>query len=210
MFKKLVLGSVIALFALFCMIPQQSMAQMDNHEPPQFQGNMGQGGEMGQRGKRGQMGHHGKRGQMGHGKHGGGGMFKIFKQLDLTEEQKETLKQNRESAKEQMKSYREQLKVEREKMMDMMFDPNAGKDQMLAQHEKLSALKNQLAKIRVENMAQIKDILTPEQKAKLQEITAEHKQKMKERRDQKRSQFQGRGGHSQRKGGHSQGMGDQF
>lgn len=120
-------------------------------------------------------------GTRGHNKMGGKqGMMGAFKELNLTDTQKEKLKAQRSSAQTQLKGLREQLMNEKQKMMTMMFDPNANKSTMYAQQEKVNSIQNQLTKLRIDNISSFKEILTPEQKQKLQQIGSEKMKKMQE------------------------------
>jgi protein CpxP len=202
MLKRNLIGLFIALLMAFTFTTQSTFAQEDDmHMPP---GDMGQGMNQMQRGQMGQ-GMNGRRGKGRFGKHRGGqgGMMKIFKELNLTEEQKEKMKAQKETAIEQIKPLREQMMTEREKLMDLMFNPNASKEQLMAQQDKVSAIKNNMSKIRIEQMSILKEILTPEQKSKLQTLAQEKKAKMKERMakfKEKREQFQQRRGQGQFQG----------
>lgn len=171
MLKKLSVAIISGLFILF-LWNSQSFAQSfddDNFGPPK--------GEMGQnhRGMGGQ-GDQMKRGHRG----GHDGMRNFMKELNLTEEQKETLKAKREAAKGEIDSIRNQIKPEMEKMMDLMHSPDATKQQIYAQIDKVGNLKIEMHKIRAGNLIELKEILNPEQKAKLQELTAKKKDKMKQ------------------------------
>jgi Spy/CpxP family protein refolding chaperone len=183
--KKLFLNlTLTALFAI-SMIGIPAFAQ-DNTQPcPLNQGpGMGPPAEAGQ-------------GQFRKGMHKGqgemrGGMMGMFKKLNLTEEQKTKLKAQRESAKTQIQSLRPQMKTEREKLMDQMFDPNVSKQQLLTQADKVANLQSKLHKIRIENMADLKTILTPEQKQILQQEAIKRKEKMKSRRGMMKDRLQKR------------------
>ena len=118
------------------------------------------------------QGHHrgmgmdrGQRGHMGRGHRGGKeGMRSFFKELNLTEEQKEILKTKRESAKEQLKSIRDQMRPEMEKMMDLMHNPETTKQEVFAQIEKIGNLKIEMHKIRAGNMLELKKHTRPRAK----------------------------------------------
>lgn len=181
--KKLLSLLIAGLFAISVTTSMAIAQPMDDFEPGMGAGQgMGQG--MGQqRGGHGKMGKHNNKGH---------GMMEMFKKLNLTEEQKEQLKAKKESSKTQMKDLREKMMKEKEILMDKMFDPNSTKSELFAQQDKVMAIKNQMGKVRLENISDLKEILTPEQKATLQEIAAEHKAKMKERRNkmkERREQF---------------------
>lgn len=108
----------------------------------------------------------------------------FFKALNLTEDQKTKIKALKETAKNQIKSLREQLVSERDKLMTTIFAPDSSKAEMLAQQDKLSAVQDQMEKIRIDNIVALKAILTPEQKEKLSQLANKRLQKMQERRQQ--------------------------
>ncbi|MGD9579974.1 MAG: Spy/CpxP family protein refolding chaperone [Vampirovibrionia bacterium] len=184
MLKKISITALSCLFALFIWNSQSFAQQMDNDDfgPPQQEG----------------MGMRGHGGHMGPGGHGGKdhGLKSLLKELNLTEEQKALAKKQREAAKGQIKSIKEQLRPEMEKMMDLMANPNVTKQEMFAQIDKVGKLQTEMHKIRAANFIELKNTLTPEQKAKFQELAAKKKakmkemmSKMKERREQRRPQF---------------------
>ena len=168
MLKQISVAILSTLVVLFLWNSQSSFAQPfedDDLGPPQGQQmgmNRGSGGEM---------------------RHKGGpeGMKNFMKELNLTEEQKATLKAKREAAKTEIDAIRAQMKPEMEKMMDLMHSPNSTKQQVYAQIDKVGSLKTQMHKIRAGNLIELKEILTPEQKTKLQEIVAKKKEQMKQR-----------------------------
>ena len=63
-----------------------------------------------------------------------------------------------------------------------MFSANASEAEILAQSEKVANLRNQLERIRIQQIAALKAILTPEQKEKLQQLASERKKRMQQRR----------------------------
>lgn len=187
MFKKVLSITTLALLLTLTTLTPNASAQMPAGDNP-----MGGPGFSDDSGPGMRMGHKGKMGPMNHQGGGPGDMMKVLKELNLTEAQKNELKASRESAKGKIQGIRGQLQTEREKLMDLMFDPNASKDSMLAQQQKVASLKNQMEVIRIENIATLKEILTPEQKEKLSSVASQKRTMMKERREQfkqKREQF---------------------
>lgn len=184
MLKKLMLSSLIGFLAVFTILTQSSYAQFgpDGSFPPEDE----IGGPPTQQMQEGPKGrfhkrhgkHHGKK--MGH-RGGPGGMMRMLKQLDLSEEQKEQLKTHHENAKEEIKGLREQLKSSRMSLMETLMDPDSSKEQMLAKLDAFSQIKTKTEKVRIENLAYMKSILTKEQKAKLKTLVAEKKSQIEER-----------------------------
>lgn len=120
----------------------------------------------------------GKRGHFG--KHGGGhGM--MLRALDLTDEQKNQIKQIRESSRNAVKPIREQMRANRQKLADLSANGNFDQAQVQAIAAQQGNLTAQLIVEKEKAKSQIFQILTPEQKAK----AAEMKEKMKERRQER-------------------------
>jgi protein CpxP len=125
-----------------------------------FQGPLGPGG------------HGGPRGQFGPG--GPGGFGRIFRELNLTDAQKEQVKTLHEKARTDSEALREQLPPLREQMRAVVeaatFDENAAK----AIIAKETAIQSELQLLRVRTESAVFNVLTAEQKAKLAEIRKNH------------------------------------
>lgn len=120
-----------------------------------------------------------------------GGMHKLVKQLDLTADQKKEFEVLKESRKKMMRSKRETHKGNRAKMMQGMnpdmshfmsadnFDKVAFKKELNTKFEKRDEMrkKRQVAMLekRAEGMQKVFDILTPEQRIKLIELSQENR-----------------------------------
>ncbi|WP_323844832.1 Spy/CpxP family protein refolding chaperone [Microbulbifer magnicolonia] len=124
--------------------------------------------------------------------HGGPHHFKghffeqMAEELDLTEGQKAQLKANREANREARKAQREQMRALHEQLREAI---DSGADQ--ATLDKLGA---ELGKLQVAKMQEMQQhrkefeaLLTPDQKAKLEQLKAEREERWKERR-QKRAE----------------------
>lgn len=99
------------------------------------------------------------------GRHGRGEM-RVFGQLNLTDAQKEQLKQIHESYRESNKSLREQMKAARES------NDATKREQLFAQ------FKDSHEKMRAEML----NVLTAEQKTQLEQFKAQHEQMRQQRR----------------------------
>lgn len=187
MLKNRISSLFIALLMAISLSVPSTYAQEppDEDFPPPGMHDMepGMGPMFDQNGERPHMKHGGNHQKFGKnmGEHG---IMRIFKELNLTEDQKSQIKSKRESLKGQIKPLREQMRTEQEKLMDLMFNANSSKSEILAQHNKVSSLRNNMAKIRLEQIISLKEVLTPEQKSKLQTLAQEKKAKMKERMSQ--------------------------
>jgi Spy/CpxP family protein refolding chaperone len=167
--KKQFFGLLLAGLITISLAPQMASAQPPDNQQPgmgMHQKHSGMGGP--HKMKPGTHKHH-------------GGMIGMLQKLNLTEEQKNQLKAKKEASKTQMEGIRNQLKTERQKLMEQMFDPDVSKAQLLNQQDKVSNLQNQIHRIRIEGIADLKATLTPEQKAILKQEAAQHQQKMQQR-----------------------------
>lgn len=127
----------------------------------------------------------GPHGQDGH--HGGmrGGEQAIYKQLNLTDDQKEQMKelhkQLRSEAKEERKSHHEDAKADRQQMDQLIMAEKFDEDAVRKLAQKMADNKAEgqvkFAKARYEMM----QILTPEQKAKFQELRQQQREKQMEK-----------------------------
>jgi Spy/CpxP family protein refolding chaperone len=110
----------------------------------------------------------------------GGKMGKLLKQLDLSKEQKEKIKEHRESNKGNKKELRSQLKEAKSKMQTA-FQSNASEGELRSLHSELKSLKTRMADARFEKMLFLRSVLTPEQRAKLEELKSQRKGKRGQR-----------------------------
>lgn len=141
---------------------------------------------------RGPMGHGGPVGHdgpMGHGGHRGGMMLHG---LDLTEAQKERVKQIHEDARSQSKPVAEQMKQVREELHEAVKANNTGVIGTLAARQ--GQLTGQMTEIHARAMAAVHAQLTPEQKQKLADREAKMRERMQERMQNMRERAKERGG----------------
>jgi len=116
------------------------------------------------------QGHPRGRGMKHHGPQGGPMMMQC---LDLTEAQKTSLKAIAEKHREASKAKHEAAMAAHEAYQVAMRDPAASTDQLKALHEKVSQAQFELALDRRAMMQESMTILTPEQKAKAEQLRAE-------------------------------------
>jgi periplasmic protein CpxP/Spy len=114
------------------------------------------------------------------GREGRGGFGRMFKNLDLTDDQKAKFKQIRESHSATMKSLHEQIRTE----MQGLHQANQGSsfDEALVS-QKLAQIAPLRAKLMAEEFKMHQEtlsVLTPEQKTKLEQSRAEFKAKRSE------------------------------
>lgn len=112
----------------------------------------------------------GGRGMKHHAPQGGPMMMQC---LDLTEAQKTSLKAIADKHREATKAKHEVAMAAREAYRVAMRDPATSTDQLKALHEKVSQAQFELALDRRAMMQESMTILTPEQKAKAEQLRAE-------------------------------------
>lgn len=108
-----------------------------------------------------------------------GGPEKLFKELGLTQEQKDQLKKSREDEAAKVKPLREQVRAKGEELRKVFESADIDKARAYALADELTSLEGELMHSRVDHVIALKQILTPEQFKKMQE-------KMKERQEEKR------------------------
>jgi len=107
---------------------------------------------------------------------------KIFKELNLTAQQKDKLKQNRKAQQEKMKGLRTQLMEKQAELRDKSIAPDASRASVEPITTELKALQAKMIDCRTDGIFAVKEILTPEQYAKFQEKMKEKTENRKERR----------------------------
>lgn len=133
-------------------------------------------------------------GKSHHGGKGGCGMMdggkKMFRALDLTSEQKTQMKELRESHREQRQAnddVREARKASHQQMQQLLLAENFDEAaiRQLAQQMSEQQLDRRVAMLK--NRHEMLNILTPEQKTKLQQLQSERMAKCEARRDERRA-----------------------
>ena len=135
----------------------------------------------------GHKAHH--HGCMGKGGGMGGGMVKMLEKLNLTAQQKPQVAQILKDSMEKTKPLREQMKKAFQGMRDVM-DKTPGDEAAVRQAAQAVAKAGEdLAVVRGQTKAKINAILTPEQKAKVDEMKANFKAKFMERVKEHKGEF---------------------
>ena len=92
----------------------------------------------------------------------------FMKELNLTPEQKEKLRAQREAKKESNKAAREELKTKMQALHEMIAKPGTTRADVNGLMGEVNALKGQMFAQRIDGVFAMKEILTPEQFAKMQ------------------------------------------
>lgn len=125
-----------------------------------------------------ERGFHGR----GHGRHGDGMMFR---NLDLTDAQKAQMKQIRETSFQNLRPVMEQIRAKRQEIHQANQDGNVNEALVTQKLTEIAPLEAKLQAEQARVHQQMLSVLTPDQKAKLDQQRAEFKAKMAERRARK-------------------------
>lgn len=168
LFSGLTLAAALVGFSAFT-----ASAQDNNSANPQD--SMDKQERRERRGKRGGMGREGKRG----GRHGGDKMMmRGLRELNLTDAQREQVRTISENFKNSTETQRQEMRGLMEKKRDGVITAD--------EQARLKDLKTQLKASGEQMHNSILAILTAEQRAQLDQIKADRKQKMQERRQMRR------------------------
>ena len=143
---------------------------------------IGQTGEGKFEGKRG-FGQNGKRAHFG-GRHKRGGqmMGRMFRQLDLTDAQKEQMKTIGKTSRESLMPIMQQMRESRKTLNELTANGNFDEAQVQAIAAQQGALHVQMIVEKQRTKAALFAVLTSEQKAKLAELKQNFEQRRAERR----------------------------
>ncbi len=93
-----------------------------------------------------------------------------FTILNLTDKQKEKIKDMREANSSKGKQLQGQLRLRRREIMDLLFAPQATKDQIMQKRDQVRALQQQAEDIMLNDFISIRSVLTEEQLQRLPEL----------------------------------------
>jgi len=134
----------------------------------------GRHGKFGKRGKRGMRGKRGKRGHRG--------MGRMFRNLDLTDAQKTQVQTIMKNNRESSKTMRQQMRANKQALRKATENGAFNQSEVQAIANKQGNLHAQMIVQKQKVKAEIFNVLTAEQKAKLAEQKAERAKKMQERK----------------------------
>lgn len=112
-------------------------------------------------------------------KHDGQQREAIFKELNLTDEQKAALDANRREQGEKMAQLREEMREKQMKLREELDDPRISREAIEPLAAEVKALQARLIDLRLNAIFAVREVLTVEQFAKFQEISQKHHKKMK-------------------------------
>lgn len=127
----------------------------------------------------------------GHGGKGGCGMdhSNMFRQLDLTDAQKSELKElrqaNRETMHGKMGERHSEMQAQHQKMQQLVLSEDFDEGQVRALAEEMSEQQVERRVAMLKQRHEMMQVLTPEQKTKLQELQAERSEKCQAKMEQR-------------------------
>jgi periplasmic protein CpxP/Spy len=104
-----------------------------------------------------------------------GGVGNLVKELNLSPDQIQRLQKLRTNAQGKTKERRQALRTARQELTQLL-QGNASSDQIRQKRQQVQTLQREIADTNFENTLAIREILTPEQRVKLQEIVQQRRQ----------------------------------
>lgn len=101
----------------------------------------------------------------------------LFRNLDLTQEQRDGLKRIRQQHQETHKGLREQLQAKERALHEAMLAPATRREEAERLQREVSELRSRLALARVGGFFEMRALLTPEQLGRLAEVAREGKER---------------------------------
>ena len=121
---------------------------------------------------------------------------RMFKDLGLSPEQEKKVEENRKAQREEMSKLRKEIVAKQEALQDALKSPSLTMESVTPAVNEIKALQGQMLDQRIRGIFAVKDILTPEQFAKFQQMTANRQGNRKERiqqwREKKSAGLQGK------------------
>ncbi len=102
-------------------------------------------------------------------------MAEVHKELGVTPEQEQKLKEYREKNHEQMKALQEQLKQKRDAIRQELEKADFNEAQVKTIHNELKSLLSQKEDLRLEGILEVRKILTPDQFKKFSDMMKDKK-----------------------------------
>ena len=110
----------------------------------------------------------------------------MFKDLNLTAEQKAKLKQTQRAQRDKIEDLQADLMEKQTELRDKLNDPNVSRDGVAPIATEMKSLHAKMIDCRIDGIFAVKEILTPEQYAKFLENAKEKKENRKEQRDERK------------------------
>ena len=104
-----------------------------------------------------------------------GGVGNLVKELNLSPDQIQRLQQVRKNSQGKTKERRQALRTAKQELTQLL-QGNASSDQIRQKRQQVQSLQQEVADSNFENTLAIREILTPEQRVKLQQILQQRRQ----------------------------------
>jgi periplasmic protein CpxP/Spy len=104
-----------------------------------------------------------------------GNLNNLAKELSLSREQIQKLQQLRKNAQGKNKQRRQNLQIAKQEL-NQLIQGNASADQVRQKRQQVQSLQREIADTNFEQTLAIREILTPEQRVKLQQIMSQRRQ----------------------------------
>ena len=99
---------------------------------------------------------------------------KIAKELELTNDQVNRIEAIFSSYRPQMIDLDSKLKEKEKELRDTRKNPNSTREEISKLSDEVGGIRENMRKVRVDMFLQIRDVLTPQQRAKLEEIKSKY------------------------------------
>jgi Spy/CpxP family protein refolding chaperone len=116
----------------------------------------------------------------------------VFQQLNLSDAQKAQIKSIRDQYQPQLTSQRKAFQQAQQELRTLMTS-NANSTEISEKHRQVMAIKQQLEDLQFQSMLAIREVLTPDQRTKLDELMKQRHQNMKNQGPKKNHQNNGNG-----------------
>ncbi len=104
-----------------------------------------------------------------------GGVGNLVKELNLSPDQIQRLQQLRQNSQGKTKERRQALRTAKQELTQLL-QSNASSDQIRQKRQQVQSLQKEVADSNFENTLAIREILTPEQRVKLQQLLQQRRQ----------------------------------
>ncbi len=119
---------------------------------------------------------YGAYGERPRGLRGGG----VLEQLNLTQQQQVQLREIREKNRDAMRSKAEELRREQDKLRDLMAS-SAANGEVESQFGRVQSLRQEMSRLHFSQMLDMRNVLTPSQRAQLDKLMQDRRQGMRQR-----------------------------
>lgn len=103
------------------------------------------------------------------------GWERMIQQLDLTPEQQEQINQIRQQSRDESEPLKQEIRANHQQMQSLLAS-DASNDELRQQHQQMHSLYQQMGDRRFETMLQIREVLTPEQRARMPQLRGNYSQ----------------------------------